>query len=135
MNVNAHFVDILKYKYADFTGRASRSEYWTFTLFKWLLLFFIMQLSAIGGGQSILAKVGGATSTICFLAFIIPSLAVSVRRLHDTGKSGWWLLFGIIPVLGSLVIFIFNIMASDIGPNKYGNNPHEISNNITDHLV
>ena len=83
-------------KYADFGGRAMRSEYW------WWVLFTIVVGIA-------LALVSHLVAGLFHLAVLIPSLAVAVRRLHDTGKSGWWLLIGLIPLIGAIVLIIFFI--------------------------
>lgn len=96
-------------KYATFSGRARRSEYWWFCLFC-MLWCWIPIVNIILG-----------------LIFFIPSLAVAVRRLHDTGRSGWWLFLGLIPIIGSIVLFVFNVTDSQPGNNQYGPNPKETS--------
>ena len=90
--------------YADFSGRARRTEYWMFTLFNALI-----------------------SIALYALAVLVPSLAVLVRRLHDTGRSGWWMLIALIPFLGGLILFVFTVMDSEPGRNDYGPNPkHEL---------
>ncbi|RTL21703.1 MAG: DUF805 domain-containing protein [Burkholderiales bacterium] len=86
-------------KYADFSGRASRSEYW------WFFLFSILA-SLVAGA------IGYVASTIVFLGLLLPSLAAATRRLHDTGKSGWWQLVGLIPVVGFIVLVVLLAMES-----------------------
>ena len=105
-------------KYATFSGRASRSEYWYFVLFGYLLAFLVVII-----GMS-LESPEFITGLPAFLGFVIliPSLAVCVRRLHDTGRSGWWCLLGLIPYVGGLVLFIFFCLKSD-EDNKYGPKP------------
>jgi len=125
------FLEVMR-KYADFNGRARRKEYWMFALF----VFVIYIGLAIAGGllTAIIAKtshgMGGlvflAPAYLFILAMLIPSLAVAVRRLHDTGKSGWFLLIGLIPFIGSIILLVFYCMDSQPGPNEYGPNPKGI---------
>ena len=91
--------------YANFSGRARRSEYWYFALFS-----FIISLIPI-------------VNLIVGLISIIPGIAVSVRRLHDIGKSGWWLLLGFIPIVGFIVLLIWDCTDSQPGENQWGANP------------
>ncbi|MBR2606636.1 MAG: DUF805 domain-containing protein [Bacteroidaceae bacterium] len=91
-------------KYATFSGRARRSEYWWFVLLN-LLISIIPIINMIWG-----------------LIVLIPSIAVCIRRLHDTGRSGWWLLLALIPVV-NLVLIYFYICDSQPGANQYGENP------------
>ena len=116
--------------YAQFSGRARRAEYWMFALFNWLMSwgFYILlvMMGATGERTETLppAAVGLALAYGLFImAMLIPSLAVAVRRLHDTGRSGWWLLVGLIPGLGALVLFIFFILEGTRGPNRFGPDP------------
>jgi uncharacterized membrane protein YhaH (DUF805 family) len=92
-------------QYAGFSGRARRSEYWWWVLFT-LLWSWIPILNLI----------------LC-LIFFLPSLAVAIRRLHDTGRSGWWILISLIPLIGFIVLLIFYCTDSQIGTNQYGPNP------------
>lgn len=117
-------------KYADFQGRARRSEYWLFYLFQVILGFLIgfvggfvdvamgFQPGALGMGT-----VGLTLSVIMWLVFFVPNLAVGVRRLHDSNKSGWLLLLGLIPVLGWIALLIFFVLDGTPGPNQYGPDP------------
>jgi uncharacterized membrane protein YhaH (DUF805 family) len=110
------YVNALK-KYAVFEGRSSRQEFWLFTLFNILFTFgfgFIDQLM----GNFVYAAGYGPLSALYTLAVIIPGVAVSIRRLHDTGRSGWWFLSTIIPVLGLLVFLYFTVLPSDPTPEK-----------------
>ena len=104
------YIEVLK-KYAVFEGRARRTEYWMFTLVNIIITLVLAALSF------------GTLESIYGLLVFIPSLAVSVRRLHDTGRSGWWLLIGLIPLLGALVLIYFFILDSQPGDNQYGPNP------------
>ena len=118
-------------KYAEFDGRSRRTEYWMFLLFNFLV---ILALAAVGGvGLAISRDYGGllfAPVALYGLAALIPSIAVAVRRFHDTGKSGWILLLlivlGLIPLLGiiaSVIQIVFLCMDSEPGTNQYGPNP------------
>jgi uncharacterized membrane protein YhaH (DUF805 family) len=124
-------------KYADFTGRARRSEYWLFTLFIILveIAYFIL-LSALGGGMGWGQMNGlgmGLTGlyVLFVLGIIIPSLAVGFRRLHDTDRSAWWLLIAFLPAIGGLVLLIFNLLPGTTGPNKYGPDPKGVATGDT----
>lgn len=110
-------------KYADFSGRARRQEYWMFTLFN---LIAVVVLSIIGGILDVFFGLQGICSMIIlviyYLGIIIPSLSVMVRRLHDTDRSGWWFLLEFIP-LGGLVVFVFTVLAGTNGDNQFGPSP------------
>ncbi|MDF1484370.1 DUF805 domain-containing protein [Ramlibacter sp. H39-3-26] len=109
-------------KYATFSGRAQRAEYWYFVLF-YLIIFVV--LSIIDGlTGSFSADAGlGLLGGLLTLALFIPSLAVTVRRLHDTGRSGWWLLIAFVPLVGAIVLLVFTVQDSAAGDNAYGPNP------------
>lgn len=117
------YLAVLK-KYAVFSGRASRKEYWMFVLFNFIfgivamILDNVLQVAIGGSGYGLLY-------TLYCLAVFIPSLAVSVRRLHDIGKSGWWLLISLIPIIGQIWLLILMLTDSDVGENEYGPNPKE----------
>lgn len=89
-------------KYVDFNGRASRSEYWWFAL-------FVLVVSIV------LAQVNYTLSTLFSLAVLLPSLAAAARRLHDTGRSGWWQLVAFVPVLGTIVLIVFLAQETKVG--------------------
>ena len=113
-----YFLDVIKNKYAQFDGRATRSEYWYFLLF-YLIAYvlvvvidgFLMQMT---GGIPIL-------TLIFAVGLLIPSIAVGVRRLHDIGKSGWWMLLSIVPIISLVLIAFFVIDSKE--DNIYGANP------------
>jgi len=104
--------------YAKFEGRATRSEYWWFVLFYWLVLVVPLIIAAIINSQTV-SGIVGLLVIGAILGLFIPSLAVSVRRLHDTNRSGLWLLILFLP-LGSIVLLVFHCLESTPGPNKYG---------------
>jgi len=115
------YLAVLK-KYATFTGRARRKEYWFFVLFSIIASVVLSVLDVMLGTSG---KAGGLLSGIYGLAVLLPSLGVSVRRLHDTNRSGWWLLIVLIPVVGALVLLYFMVQDSQPGTNQYGPNPKE----------
>lgn len=108
------FIEVLK-KYAVFSGRARRKEYWMFALFA-TIIYVVFMVLGIATKQSWLAF-------IPFVAFLLPGLAVTARRLHDTGRSGWWILFQIVPIAGPITLFVFSVLDSEPSENKYGPNP------------
>ena len=116
-------------KYADFSGRATRSEYWYFYLFNFLvfMVYYIALFAMLESGSRDSSAVGYLSVMIIIYALVmtIPSLAVTVRRLHDTGHSGWWIFLNLIPVIGSIVLFIWFITDSDPDTNEYGDNPKQ----------
>ena len=103
-------------KYAEFSGRARRQEFWMFVLFNFLAGI------AIGIVESILGT-GGALCGLYNLAIVVPSLAVGARRLHDTDRSGWWQLIVLIPLVGFIVLIVFWAADSKPGENRFGANP------------
>ena len=109
-------------KYAVFGGRARRKEYWMFFLINLIISVVLIAIDNLIGTFSPQASVG-LLESIYSLAVLIPSLAVTVRRLHDTGRTGWWILIGLIPVIGGIVLLIFMLLDSEPGSNEYGPNP------------
>ena len=103
-------------KYAEFSGRARRQEFWMFVLFNCLAGIAIGVVEAILGTN-------GALSGLYNLAVLIPSLAVSVRRLHDTDHSGWWILINFIPLIGFVISLVVLCSDSKPGENRFGPNP------------
>jgi len=118
------YIDVLK-KYAVFTGRARRSEYWFFSLFNIIILIVLQVLAGMMAAMESTAGAGlfGILYLAYFVGVLLPSLAVSVRRLHDTGRSGLWLLIGLVPLVGGIVLLIFFVGDSAAGNNQYGPNP------------
>lgn len=122
------FIKVIQ-NYANFSGRAQRAEYWYFVLFYVLILIGLSIVDWVTGTFSETAGIG-LLSGIFALAIFIPSLAVAVRRLHDTDRSGWWLLIGIIPLIGGIVLLVFTVKDGTPGTNKYGDNPKLIAATI-----
>ena len=110
--------EIIK-KYAKFEGRANRTQYWYFVLTQFLA-FFILELLCVIPFVNIIAFLA---LLVLGLGLIVPGIAVSVRRLHDTNKSGWWLLLCFVPFVGSIVILVFMCLEGTKGANKYGDEP------------
>ena len=115
-------------KYAEFEGRSRRKEFWFFVLFNMIITYGIMIVESILWDFPIL-------STIVSLGLVVPGLAVSVRRLHDIGKSGWNILFGFIPIVGVILLIVWYAKDGQMGSNKWGYNPKEEGSEIHDHLV
>ncbi|HEV2345544.1 MAG TPA: DUF805 domain-containing protein [Actinocrinis sp.] len=109
-----YYLAVLK-NYVGFSGRARRAEYWQFTLVNFIVLIALFVID--------LAIKTPIPYLIYVLAIILPGLAVGVRRLHDTGRSGWWLLIGFVPFVGGIVLLVFACLDSEGGDNKYGANP------------
>ena len=111
--------------YAEFNGRARRSEYWYFVLFNLVISFVIgFTFGVIAGLLDMPALANLAY--LWSLAMFIPGLAVSVRRLHDIGRSGWWLFLSLIPLVGAIMLIIWYCTDSQPGANQYGSNPKEM---------
>ncbi|SEO47774.1 DUF805 domain-containing protein [Paenibacillus sp. OV219] len=104
--------------YVGFQGRARRKEYWMFILINIIISVILSILENLLGLSNLLSK-------LYSLFIFLPSLAVTVRRLHDTDKSGWWVLIGLIPFVGFIVLLIFTCLDSDPGTNRYGENPKQ----------
>jgi uncharacterized membrane protein YhaH (DUF805 family) len=115
------FVGALR-KYAVFDGRARRREYWFFVLFAVIISAVLSIVDTMIGTMNWQSGYG-ILSGLFALAILIPSLAVGARRLHDTGRSGWWLLVGLIPFIGVIVLIVFFVLDSQPGTNAYGPNP------------
>jgi len=110
--------------YATFSGRARRSEFWYFILFNLLVNLVAGVLDAAFFDTDIAApEQFGAFSLIAFLVLLLPGLAVSVRRLHDTGRSGWALLLALIPLVGIIILIVFYATRGEDGPNRFGPDP------------
>lgn len=118
------YIEVLK-KYTVFSGRARRKEYWFFVLFNVLVSIALTFIDGVTGTLSAESGVG-LLSGLYGLAVLVPSIAVGVRRLHDIGRSGWWLLIVLVPLLGVLVLLVFAVLDSQPGSNEYGPNPKEV---------
>ena len=118
------FVEALM-KYAVFSGRSRRMEYWYFALF---VILISIALSIIDGLIGTYPRTMGAglLSSIFSLAVLIPSIAVTVRRLHDIDRSGWWVLISLVPLIGWIFLLVFTVQHSTPGTNRYGPNPKEV---------
>jgi uncharacterized membrane protein YhaH (DUF805 family) len=152
MNSNMTPVDWAKRpiveKYIDFTGRAPRAELWWYMLALVVAFIVAMIIDSILGLNRTIAGIYGPVSLLLGLATFLPSIAVGVRRLHDTGRSGWWLLafyvpwaisllarftgaglaitgiLGLVVLIAAVTLIVFYVMASQPGPNQYGPNPY-----------
>jgi uncharacterized membrane protein YhaH (DUF805 family) len=109
------YLKVIK-NYVNFGDRARRKEYWMFTLFNLLITLGIFVIQMIAG-------IDGWLNGLYSLFILLPSLAVSIRRLHDTGRSGWWILISLIPVVGAIVILVFMCLEGESRSNKWGQNP------------
>lgn len=111
--------------YANFNGRARRSEYWYYTLMNFIILFglqIVIGICAVAD-LGVVSTILGIVYFIYALATLVPSLAVAVRRLHDTGKSGWFFLIALIPIVGSIWLLVLFCTDGDQGGNAYGPDP------------
>ncbi|MBO5815262.1 MAG: DUF805 domain-containing protein [Bacteroidales bacterium] len=112
---NQYFVDVIRNKYADFNGRARRSEYWYFVLFNFLISMAVGLVAGLIGFDWL--------SYIYSIALLVPGVAIGVRRLHDIGKSGWWLLISFVPLIGAIWLIILMVKEGNNGSNAYGPDP------------
>jgi uncharacterized membrane protein YhaH (DUF805 family) len=103
-------------KYAVFSGRDRRKAYWMFVLFNVIIAFVLGFIEVLVGGP-------GVVGALYSLAVVIPGIAVLVRRLHDTNRSGWWLLVVLIPLIGPIILLVFAVQDSQPSANQYGPNP------------
>ena len=112
-------------QYADFSGRARRKEYWIFSLKNYIIIFFlyILQIVMI---ESTLWLIFPIIFFLYAVAVFLPGLAVNIRRLHDIGKSGWWYLIYLIPIIGAIWLTVLMCLDSEPGENQWGENPKEI---------
>lgn len=120
-----YFIEGIK-KYAQFHGRARRAEYWNFVLFSIILTLAIALLEASAGMTPDFSR-GGVISMLFNIFILIPSLAVGVRRLHDTNTSGWFTFIALIPIIGILVLIFKLAQKGDTGANQYGADPKGVT--------
>ena len=105
-------------KYAEFKGRSRRMEFWMFALFYWIGVVVLMVVEGFIG-------LAGILSGLFALGHLVPNIAVTIRRLHDTDRSGWWLLIVLVPAIGFIVLLVFMCMDGTAGANRFGPNPKE----------
>lgn len=121
-----NYLKVLK-NYAAFGSRTRRSEFWYFTLANVLVSIGLQIITAILRGivGPVGAIVGGLVLVLFYLAILVPSISVAIRRLHDTGRSGWWILIALVPFIGGIALIVFYAMDSQPSANKWGPNPKE----------
>lgn len=112
------FIQAFK-KYAVFNGRARRKEFWMYYLF---LIIFMVVAAVIDAAMG-----SFVLSAVFMLATLVPTLSVYIRRLHDTGRSGWWIMISLIPLVGGLVLFYFLISDGGVEDNQYGESPKMVA--------
>lgn len=112
-------------KYAVFDGRARRMEYWMFVLINCLIVVVLSVVDTVVGIFSLGNSIGALTG-LYWLVVLVPSIAVTVRRLHDTDRSGWWALLALLPLLGTIVLFVFCVLDGTPGANRFGENPKAV---------
>ena len=120
------YMKCLKEKYASFDGRARRKEYWSFALFNAIVYFIFYAVGiflAVSTRSETLALIVFGILGIYALGIIVPSLAVTVRRLHDIGKGGGWIFISFVPFVGGLILLVFTLLDSEAGENRFGSNP------------
>ena len=121
-------------RYAEFSGRSRRKEYWMFFLLTIILSVVAGVLDTLlgfgsaasysgAGGVGASFRSNGPIGLILSLGLLVPSIAVAVRRLHDTDRSGWWLLLVLLPIIGWIALFVFYCLAGTRGPNRFGPDP------------
>lgn len=111
MNIVNNYKEVLR-KYTVFTGRASRAEFWYFTLASILISIVL----------GMFGRLGNMLGFVYSIAVLLPTIGVGIRRLHDTNRSGWWFLLLLIPVIGWIVLIVFYAIEGDAGDNQYGPN-------------
>jgi uncharacterized membrane protein YhaH (DUF805 family) len=122
------YVEVLR-KYAQFDGRARRKEYWMYTLISILIYFAYAVVAGLAFAVFGHSDNPGVAALLFVplwlyaLAVIVPGLAVTVRRLHDTGRSGWWILISMVPFVGGIILLVFLCQEGEPGPNLHGLNP------------
>jgi uncharacterized membrane protein YhaH (DUF805 family) len=115
------YIDVLK-KYAVFNGRARRKEYWMFALFN-IVISIVLGLIDVTLGLMVADGSIGLLGLIYGLAVLLPGIGVAIRRLHDTNRSGWWLLIAFIPLIGVIVLLVFMVLPGTAGSNDHGPDP------------
>ncbi len=106
---NTYFIDVIKNHYVDFAGRATRKQFWLFTLFNVIIAFV---LSWLGSMENTVGTIFTVLYVLYALALLLPNLAISIRRLHDIGRSGWWYLLNFVPFIGWIILLVFYVLPS-----------------------
>lgn len=104
-------------RYADFQERAPRSELW------WFVLFYLALSLAVGAVAALSDTLGAIMNLVVTIGLFVPILAVQIRRLHDTDRTGWWVLLGLIPLIGTIVLIVFYVQRGTDGDNRFGPDP------------
>ena len=112
--VKTYFLDVFTKHYCDFNGRANRTQYWLYQLFL-VISLIILNIIFFFLGE----KLNAILSFLCNLAVILPTLGITVRRLHDINFRGWWVLINLVPAVGSLVLFVFTVLPGTDGKNRF----------------
>ncbi len=110
-------------KYADFQGRARRAEYWMFVVFQILVYIAVAIVGMIVSGGDTNSTAASALMGLVSLGLLIPSIAVTVRRLHDTNRTGWWIFISLIPVIGGLWLLVLTVLDGTPATNRFGPDP------------
>jgi uncharacterized membrane protein YhaH (DUF805 family) len=112
-------------RYAEFSGRSRRKEFWMFELGMLIAFVVLMTVEGMLGINTMVGGVYGPLTTLLGLGLLVPSIAVAIRRLHDTDRSGWWLLLSFVPLVGALVLLFFYVSDGTSGPNRFGPDPKD----------
>ena len=104
-------------RYADFQGRSPRSELW------WFVLFYMLLSLAVGMLGALSDALGAILNLVVTIGLLVPVIAVQIRRLHDTDRTGWWILIGLVPVIGTIVLIVFYLQRGSEGDNRFGPDP------------
>ena len=110
-------------RYAEFTGRSRRKGYWMWVLLANGMCIVASILDGIAGMNGMIAGVYGPITAVVAFGLLVPSIAVSIRRLHDTDRSGWWLLLGLVPIVGAVIVLVFMMLDGTRGANRFGADP------------
>ena len=121
----SNYLEIVFQKYVAFEGRAGRPEFWYFMLVNVIIIIILRVISQVLGFP--VGEYFGLLDGLYWLAILLPNLGVQVRRLHDTGKTGWWVLALFVPILGTILLIVFWAQAGQDGDNEYGSPPSAIA--------
>jgi uncharacterized membrane protein YhaH (DUF805 family) len=112
-------------RYADFSGRSRRKEYWMFVLGVFIAAIVLGIVEGVAGLSGMVLGVYGPLTTLLLVGIIVPSIAVQVRRFHDQDKSGWFVLLALVPFIGGLAVLVFMCLEGTKGPNRFGADPKD----------